>query len=250
MPAIGFGTWALAEGQEAKQAVANALKAGYRLIDTAKLYGNERSVGEAIRQSGIPREEIFVTTKLWNSDQGYDSALRAFEESRQKLGLEYVDLYLVHSPAEGEQRALDSWRAMEKLVEDGRIKSVGISNFDSQQTQDILNTAKIKPTVNQIKFHPFVYSGWKDTLDFCRQNDIAFEAYSPLARGEALDNTVLHAVAERNGKTVAQIMLRWALQHGTIPIPKSANPERMRENLGIFDFKLTDEEMHELNNLG
>jgi diketogulonate reductase-like aldo/keto reductase len=250
MPQLGFGTWALQEGGEAKQAVEDALELGYRLIDTAKLYGNEKSVGEAIRASGISRSEIFVTTKLWNSDQSYKTALAAFDKSLQRLGLEYVDLYLIHSPAEGPQKALDSWKAMENLCGQGLIKSIGISNFDPKQTQHLIDNAKIKPAVNQIKFHPFVYSEWKDTLEFCKKNGIIFEAYSPLARGAGMDNAAITKVAKAHNKTNGQIMLRWALQHGTVPIPKSSHKERMIENMDIFEFELTKEEMQELNNLG
>jgi diketogulonate reductase-like aldo/keto reductase len=250
MPKLGFGTWALQEGSEARRAVEDALELGYRLIDTAKLYGNEKSVGEAIRASGISRSEIFVTTKLWNSDQSYKTALAAFDKSLQRLGLEYVDLYLIHSPAEGPQKALDSWKAMENLCGQGLIKSIGISNFDPKQTQHLIDNAKIKPAVNQIKFHPFVYSEWKDTLEFCKKNGIIFEAYSPLARGAGMDNAAITKVAKAHNKTNGQIMLRWALQHGTVPIPKSSHKERMIENMDIFEFELTKEEMQELNNLG
>jgi diketogulonate reductase-like aldo/keto reductase len=250
MPVLGFGTWNIQEGKEARQAVEDALGAGYRLIDTAKIYGNEKSVGEAIKASKIKRGDIFVTTKLWNSDQGYDSALKAFEESLNRLGLEYVDLYLIHSPAEGRQCALDSWKALEKLHEDGLAKAIGLSNFDPLQTKDIMDNAKVKPAVNQIKFHPFVYSEWQETLEFCKSNEIIFESYSPLARGRGLNNATITKIAKDHKKTPGQIMLKWALQHGTVPIPKSSHKERMLENLDIFDFELTKQQMQALNSLG
>jgi diketogulonate reductase-like aldo/keto reductase len=249
MPAIGFGTWDLQEGDEAETATREAIKCGYRLIDTAKLYGNEKSVGKAVRESGVDRSEIFVTTKLWKTDQGFDSTLKAFDESLKKLGLDYIDLYLIHSPSEGKEKALESWKAMEKIYEEGRVKAIGISNFNPKQTQDILENCQIAPAVNQILFNPFVYSDWKDTLEFCHKNNIVFESYSPLAQAADMKNAVISEVAAKHNKSNAQIMLRWAIQHSTVSIPKSANPERMRENLDIFDFELSGTEMHELNDL-
>jgi methylglyoxal/glyoxal reductase len=248
IPAIGFGTWQIDDGEPAKQAVLMAIEAGYRLIDTAKLYGNEASVGEAVRQSSLPRKELFVTTKLWTSDFGYKNTLEAFQESKQRLGLEYIDLYLIHWP--GTELRDDTWRGMVKIYEKGEAKAVGVSNYDTDHLEHLLATSGLSPAVNQIEFHPFIYDKQAPILEFCKAHDIAVESYSPLARGRQMDNPVITALAKKHGRTNAQVMLRWSVQHSTIPIPKSSHPQRIKENLDIFDFKLSDKEMQALNGLG
>lgn len=248
IPRIGFGTWQISPDSAAKQAVAAALAAGYRLIDTAKLYGNETGVGEAIRESGIPREEIFVTTKLWNDDQGYESTLEAFEASLRRLGLDYVDLYLIHWPATPERQ--DSWKALTELHKSGRARNVGVSNYTIRHLQELLaNTTDAVPAVNQIEFHPFVYEEQRSIVEFCRQHGIVVEAYSPLARGGRVDDPAVQTIADAHGKTNAQILLRWAIQHDTVPLPRSTNSDHIIENLNVFDFELSPEDMHVLNNL-
>jgi diketogulonate reductase-like aldo/keto reductase len=247
MPQLGFGTWKLADGKEAKNAVAEALKVGYRLIDTARAYGNEKSVGQAIHESGIPREEIFVTTKLWNNDQGYDSALKAFDESLEKLGLEYIDLYLIHWPSTNKRA--DSWRALQEIYKGGKAKAIGVSNYTIRHLDELLGGSDVVPAVNQCEFHPFIYADQKELLDYCHKKGIVFEAYSPLARASSFSNTVLHAIAERHAKTPAQIMLRWAIQKDTVPIPKSSNAERIKENFKAFGFELSDEEIKTIDAL-
>jgi diketogulonate reductase-like aldo/keto reductase len=247
IPAIGYGTWQIENHNEAQEAVKIALDIGYRLIDTAKVYGNEEGVGKGIKESGLDRSDIFITTKLWNGDQGYDSALKAFDESLKRLGLEYLDLYLIHWPAT-DKRA-ESWKALQKIYAEGLAKNIGVSNYTVRHLQELLSGSKVVPAVNQIEFHPFIYNDQKEVLEFCKEKGIIIEAYSPLARAKDLNNTTLHAVAERHGKTIAQIMLRWAIQHGTVPIPKSTNAGRIKENFNVFDFELAEEEMQSINRL-
>jgi diketogulonate reductase-like aldo/keto reductase len=247
MPAIGFGTWQIDDQDEASEAVKTAIEVGYRLIDTARIYGNEQGVGVGIKESGVPREEIFITTKLWNDDQGYESALKAYDASLKRLGLEYLDLYLIHWPAT-DKRA-ESWKALQEIHSKGLAKAIGVSNYTVQHLKELLENSDVIPAVNQIEFHPFIYKEQKEVLEFCKQKGIIVEAYSPLAQAQDMENTTLHAVAERHGKTIAQVMLRWAIQHGTVPIPKSTNTGRIKENFQVFDFELSDEEMHTINNL-
>lgn len=247
MPGYGFGTWKLKPGDETKKAVLEALETGYRLIDTARAYDNEKSVGEAIKESGVPREEIFITTKLWNRDQGYESALKAFDESLEKLGLEYLDLYLIHWP-ETDKRA-DSWRALLEIYKSGRAKAIGVSNYTVRHLEELLESSETVPVVNQVEFHPFIYEQQKELLEYCAQKRIVIEAYSPLARARDMENTILHAISQRHGKTVAQVMLRWAIQKDTVPIPKSSHASRITENFKVFDFELADEEMSTIDEL-
>lgn len=247
MPQIGFGTWKMIPGPQTRNSVKEALRVGYRLIDTARAYLNEKSVGKGIKESGVPREEIFVTTKLWNGDQGYDSALRAFDESLKKLDLEYLDLYLIHWP-KTKTRA-DSWKALVEIYNSGRAKAVGVSNYTVKHLEELLGSSNVVPAVNQVEFHPFIYNEQKELLEFCHSHGIVFEAYSPLAHAHNMDDTTLRAVAERYGKTPAQVMLRWAIQHGTVPIPKSTHAQRIKENFQVFDFELSAEEMQTINNL-
>lgn len=248
MPAIGFGTWKLLPDAVAETAVASAIAAGYRLIDTARLYQNEAGVGAAIRDSQVPRGELFVTTKLWNSDQGYDSALTACQASLDRLGLDSVDLYLIHWP-QNSRLTRDTWRAMQDLLDAGQAGNIGVSNFSAEQIEEMLDYCDTPPAVNQIEFNPFVYERQRPTLEYCLQNSIVVEAYSPLAQAEHLDHPVIAEIAKARQKTGGQVLLRWALQHGTVPIPKTARPERMRENLAVFDFDLSAAEMAALNAL-
>jgi len=241
-----LGVYQSPAGQVTHQSVLNALNVGYRHIDTAAIYGNESDVGQAILDSGIARSAVFVTTKLWNQQHGYESALRALERSLQLLKMEYVDLYLVHWPVAGKRH--ESWRALEKLKADGRAKSIGVSNYTVHHLQDLLSRSKTVPAVNQVEFSPFLFQ--RDLLAFCAEHGIQLEAYSPLARGRRLRDSTLVEIAKRHEKTPAQIMVRWALELGLVVIPKSVRPERIRENSNVFDFKLSPmdhERIAELN---
>lgn len=245
MPWLGLGVWKTQEGGEVENAVKAALRAGYRHIDTATIYGNEAGVGRAIAESGVDREELFVTTKVWNSDQGYESTLRAFEESRKKLGLEFIDLYLVHWAVEGKYK--ETWRALEKLYRDGKVRAIGVSNFQIHHLKDLLVDAQIKPAVNQVEFHPYLTQ--KKLLAFCREEGIQLEAWSPLMQGNFIQEPVIQEIAQKYGKTPAQVVLRWDLQHEVVTIPKSVKEHRIQENGDIFDFALEDEDMERLDNL-
>lgn len=244
MPIIGLGVWQ-AKGDEAAQAVEWALEAGYRLVDTAKIYGNEREVGRAIRRSGIKREDLFITTKLWNSDQGYESALRAFDVSLEALGLEYIDLYLIHWPIS--QFREQSWRALERIASSGRCRAIGVANYTINHLEQLKKYSTIKPVVNQVEFHPFLYQ--KELLEYCQKNKIQLEAYSPLAHGERLSDVRVAAIAKKYKKSSAQVMLRWGIQHDVVVIPKSTKQTRIKENLAIFDFELSPEDMQVMDNL-
>jgi diketogulonate reductase-like aldo/keto reductase len=226
-------------------AVTWALESGYRHIDTAALYANEREVGEAIRSSGIDREEVFLTTKLWNSDHGYDRALQAFDDSLSALGFDYVDLYLLHWPVEGLRG--DSWRALERLLDEGRTRAIGVSNYTVRHLQDLLGQCATSPAVNQVEFSPFLYQ--RELLGYCRTHGIQLEAYSPLTKGHRLADPRLLEVAGRYDKSTAQILIRWALQHDLVVIPKSADKARIAENAAVFDFALGDDDMANLDAL-
>ena len=245
MPWLGLGVYKAAEGEEVEGAVRTALEVGYRSIDTAAIYGNERGVGKAVRESGLPREEVFITTKVWNDRQGYESTLQAFEESRQRLGVEYVDLYLIHWPVKGKYK--ETWRALEKLYKDGWVRAIGVSNFQIHHLEDLLADCEIRPMVNQVELHPRLTQ--EPLRDFCRKHQIQVEAWSPLMRGQIFDHPVVVELSRKYGKTPAQILLRWDLQHGIVTIPKSVRPERIRENAGIFDFTLAEEDMAKLDAL-
>ncbi len=242
MPIFGLGTYQARAG-EAREAVLQALKLGYRLIDTASMYGNEEDIGEALKQSRLPREEVFITTKLWNSDHGYEKTLAAFEDSRKKLSLDYVDLYLIHWPAEGLRG--ETWKAMEKLLEEGKCRAVGVSNYMTWHLEELLRHSSTIPAVNQVEFHPYLYL--KDLLDFCQSHDIQLESYSPLTKGVKLDDPKLADLASKYSKTPAQILIRWVLQHGVIVIPKSSHKERIEENAHVFDFSISPEDMNALD---
>lgn len=242
MPQFGLGVWQAQEGGEVELAVKTALEHGYRLIDTAAIYGNEVGVGMAIKGSGIPRDELFVTTKLWNDQQGYDSTLKAFDESLQKLGTGYIDLYLIHWPMPRTGKFIESWQAMEKLYNDKRVRAIGVSNFKPTHLRELLKVAKVVPSLNQIELHPKLQQ--HETREFCDQQGIKVESYSPIMRGgELLNDPVLAGLADKHQKTPAQIVLRWHIQNGLIVIPKSVTPARIQENIDIFDFALDDEDM-------
>jgi len=243
IPQVGLGVWQA--GGATVRAVAAALKQGYRHVDTARVYGNEHQVGQAIRDSGIPRAEIFVTTKLWNQDQGYDSALRAFDSSLKRLGLEYVDLYLIHWPVA--ELRLESWRALEQLFKDQRARSIGVSNFLTPHLKELAASAKVLPAVNQIELTPFLQR--RDTTALCRELGIALEAYSPLTRGERLNHPAVLEIAAAVQRSPAQVLLRWNVQHGAIVLPKSVTPARIAENAGLFDFELDASAMSRLDGL-
>ena len=245
MPVVGLGVWRAASGKETQRAVATALDVGYRLIDTAKLYGNERDVGQAVRASKIPRDEIFITTKLWNTDHGYEAALRAFEQSRRELGVDSIDLYLIHWPVPGLRQ--ESWKALLRLKEKGLARSIGVSNYTIRHLEELLSSSPIPPSVNQVEFHPFLYQA--DLLAFCQGHGIQLEAYSPLTRGHRLDHPVIKALAGEHRRTPAQILIRWGLGHGLVVIPKSVRPERIRENAQVFDFELSRADMARLDAL-
>lgn len=248
IPCIGFGTWQIPDGKTAIDAVKYALEAGYRHIDTAAVYQNEKSVGKAIAGSGIDREEIFVTSKLWNTDRGYETTLKAFEKSLKNLGLDYLDLYLIHWPCNtsgGANLNSETWRAFEKLYGDGLVRAIGVSNFLVHHLEALLATAHIVPMINQIEFHPGQMQS--DILGFCRARGILIEAWSPLGTGRMLDNPELKEIAAKYGKSVAQICIRWCLQNGTLPLPKSVTPSRIRENCKVFDFAIDQTDMDAIN---
>jgi diketogulonate reductase-like aldo/keto reductase len=245
MPVLGLGVWQIPSGRAAQRAVGWALEAGYRLIDTAKLYGNETDVGTAVRESGLPREAVFVTTKLWNRDHGYESTLEAFDGSLTRLGLDYVDLYLVHWPVA--RLRDDTWKAMERIHRDGKARAVGVSNYTIRHLQGLTPAAAVTPAVNQVEFSPFLYQ--ENLLRYCHQAGIQIEAYSPLTKGEKLGHPIVRRVAAMHGRSPAQILLRWSLQHGLVVIPKSAQRERIQENARVFDFEISAEDMRALDSL-
>jgi len=239
IPQIGLGVWQAGRGKSSQDAVAAALRLGYRHVDTAQAYGNEHEVGEAIRSSGLEREQVFVTTKLWNADQGYDSALRAFDASLARLGFDYVDLYLLHWPVAGKR--LDSWRALEKLHAEGRARAIGVSNFLVPHLEELLVHASLPPSLNQIEVHPFLQQ--RETRAFCEAKGIVVEAYSPLTHGTLIDHPVITSVAQSVKKSNAQVLLRWGIQHGMVVLPKSVNAARIAENADVFGFTLELREM-------
>lgn len=245
IPQVGLGVWQSPRGETTRDAVATALRLGYRHVDTARIYGNEADVGEGLRTSGVPRPDVFVTTKLWNDDQGYDGALRAFDASLKRLRLEYVDLYLLHWPVAGKR--LDSWRALERIHAEGRARAVGVSNFLRRHLEELLGHAKVVPAVNQIELSPFLQR--REAVDFCKAKGIVVEAYSPLTHGKRLGHPAVVAEAKRAGRTAAQVLLRWGIQKGFVVLPKSTREERIRENAAIFDFALDADAMARLDAL-
>ena len=239
MPWFGFGVFQSKDGEEVENAVKWALEAGYRSIDTAAIYGNEHGVGKAIRESGVPREEIFLTTKVWNDDMRTGRTLQAFNESLARLEMDYVDLYLVHWPVKGHYK--DTWKALEEIYRSGRVKAIGVSNFLVHHLNDILESGSIVPAVNQVEFHPYLLQ--PELRQFCRERGIQFEAWSPLMQGRVLTVPVVMQLAEKYGKLPEHIILRWDLQHGVITIPKSVHKERIITNAQVFDFELSAEDM-------
>lgn len=241
MPQLGFGVWQVPD-DDAEQAVATALEAGYRSIDTAAIYGNEEGTGRAIAASGLPREDLFVTTKLWNGDQGYDSTLRAFDTSLAKLGLDYVDLYLIHWPLPGRGTFVDTYKAFEKLLADGRVRAIGVSNFLPEHLTQLIAETSVVPAVNQIELHPHLQQ--HVARAYHAEQGIATEAWSPLGSGKGLlEVPAIVAVAQKHGRTPAQVVLRWHLQIGNVVIPKSVTPSRIKENIEVFDFSLDTEDL-------
>lgn len=252
VPGMGFGTCRI-EDEKIADIVEKAVGVGYRHIDTGSAYGNERGVGKGIRNSGIAREDIFLTTKAWPYEMGYDNILRAFDGSMNRLGLDYVDLYLVHFPVmrdhyeDWQDFLLKTWRAFEKIYNEGRAKAIGVSNFTDKHLAVLQDHAEVSPVINQIEFHP----GWTqfDTLRFCAEHDIAVSAWSPLGQGALLQSPVLKAMAAKYEKSVAQLILRWVLQHNVLPIVESKNPNRMKENTEIFDFSISSMDMKVIDEL-
>ncbi|HWL23385.1 MAG TPA: aldo/keto reductase [Ureibacillus sp.] len=245
MPYLGLGVYKMTDHEEAIVAMTEALSYGYRAIDTASLYGNEKEVGEAIRASNIPREEIFVTTKVWNTDQGYDLTLKAFEKSLTNLGLEYIDLYLTHWAVQ--DKFVDTYRAIERLYDEKLIRVPGVSNHHQHHLEKIFTKANVKPMVNQIELHP--YLSQKPLLNFCKDNGIAVTAWGPLGRGKVIEDETIAKLANLYNKTAAQVILRWHFQNDVITIPKSVTPSRIKENMNIFDFELSQEHMQVIDEL-
>lgn len=245
IPVLGLGVYQAPPGRSTQSAVTYALKTGYRLIDTARLYGNERDVGKAVKQSGTSRHDVFVTTKLWNDDHGYDSTLRAFQRSLDELGMDYLDLYLIHWPVPGLRK--ETWKAMTKLLKAGKVQAIGVSNYAVGHLEEMLEFSDVVPSVNQVEFHPFLYQ--ENLLRFCRVPGIQVEAYSPLTRGRKLNHPTVVSVARRYAKTTAQIMIRWGLQHGLVVIPKSVKEDRILENSQVFDFEIATKDMDNLDSL-
>lgn len=254
IPQPGFGTFMTKDGEEAIQAVKWAVETGYRHIDTAAIYNNEKGVGEGIRQCGVSREELFVTSKVWNSERGYDKTLKAFDKTMDDLGLDYLDLYLIHWPANERQFGKkasklnqETWRAMEKLYEEGRIKAIGVSNFMPHHIERLMEKATVKPAVNQIEFHPGLLQ--KECVEFCKEQEITVEAWSPLGRGELIFDELLMGLAEKYGSTVAQIIIRWVMQHDIVPLVKSTKQSRIEENFQVFDFEISSEDMQRIDEM-
>lgn len=248
LPQVGLGVWQAREGAEVERAVQTALEAGYRLIDTAAIYGNEAGVGRAVRASGLQREELFITTKLWNAHHAYDDALRAFESSLRTLDCGYIDLYLIHWPLPMEGRFTEAWKALEELYRRGQVRAIGVSNFKPHHLEQLLNEARVAPAVNQIELHPFFQQ--RATRAACAARGIVVESYSPLMHGgEVLAQPAIAELARRYGRTPAQVVLRWHVQSGMVVIPKSVTPQRIRENIALFNFALTDEDMAAIERL-
>ena len=252
IPCIGFGTWQTPDGETAVNSVIEAIKSGYNHIDTAAIYGNEKSIGKAIKESGINRNEIFITSKVWNKDRGYKTTLAAFDKTLNDLQLDYLDLYLIHWPASQNQFKdwdninLETWKAMTELYKAGKIKSIGVSNFMPHHLKSLMET-EVKPMVNQIEFHPGFMQ--EETVKYCNDNNILIEAWSPLGTGKMLNNSTLKEIAAKYNKSAAQLCIRWCLQNNTLPLPKSVTSSRIKENTEIFDFNISDEDMKIINSM-
>jgi diketogulonate reductase-like aldo/keto reductase len=245
MPWLGLGVFQISDGYSVKKVIKDALDIGYRSIDTAVIYGNEVGVGNAVNESNLDRNDIFITTKVWNSQQGYDNTLRAFDQSIKKLNLDYLDLYLIHWPVEG--KFSQTWKALETLHREKRVRAIGVSNFLPHHLKELLKSAEIVPMVNQVEFHPFLVQ--KDLLQMCAEHQIQVEAWSPLMKGRNLNHPLFIELAGKYSKTPAQIILRWDLQHKVVTIPKSEHSERIKENAQIFDFEISEEDMHRIDGL-
>ncbi|MGJ9457767.1 aldo/keto reductase [Oceanobacillus sp. CF4.6] len=245
MPGFGLGVYKVQNGESVVNSVKTALKHGYRSIDTASFYDNEAGVGQGIKESGIPREEIFITSKVWNDEQGYESTLEAFDASVKKLNTGYLDLYLIHWPVKGKYK--DTWRAMEKLYEDGKVRAIGVSNFHVHHLEELMKDSKVKPVIDQVEYHPHLTQ--LELREFCDKENIQLEAWSPLKRGKLLDDPTLTGIAEEHGKSTAQVILRWDIQNNVITIPKSVTEKRIITNADIFDFTLTEKDMGKINAL-
>ncbi|MGE4484922.1 MAG: aldo/keto reductase [Oscillospiraceae bacterium] len=251
IPSVGLGTWRTPDGEAAVNAICAGVKCGYRHIDTAAAYANEKSVGEGIRVCGVPRSDLFITSKVWNTNRGYDKAMQGFDNTMSDLGLDYLDLYLIHWPAsvkdysDWKEINKSTWRAFETLYKDGRIKAIGLSNFFVSHLEALLDTAEIKPMVNQIEFHPGLMR--PEVVAFCHKNDILVEAWSPLGSGRMLNNPELSSIAAKYGKSVAQLCIRWVLQNGILPLPKSTAHERIAQNIDVFDFEISGGDMAYIN---
>ncbi len=253
IPSIGFGTWQTPDGETAVLAVKTALENGYRHIDAAAMYKNEVSVGLGIKESGIKREELFITSKVWNTERGYEKTKLAVEKTLEDLDLDYLDLYLIHWPANKKQFSnwkeinQETWKAMEELYKNRKIKAIGVSNFLPHHLEALLENSEIKPMVNQIEYHPGLMQ--KETVEFCKKHDILIEAWSPLGTGRLLDNSDLKSIAKKYNKSVAQLCIKWVLQNGILPLPKSVTPSRILENKDVFDFEISKEDMNRINEM-
>ncbi|WP_150238754.1 aldo/keto reductase [Nocardiopsis quinghaiensis] len=246
MPQLGFGVFQVPD-EEARSVVTTALETGYRSIDTARIYDNEKGTGLALAESGVPREELFVTTKLWNDDQGYDQALKAFDASLERLGLDYVDLYLIHWPAPKQDAYVDTWKALERIHSEGRAKAIGVSNFTARTLDRLVAETDVVPVLNQIELHPYLSQEAMRAAN--ARHGLLTEAWSPLGQGKELEDPELTALGEKYGKSAAQVVLRWHLQLGNVVIPKSVTPSRIRENFDVFDFELSAEDMDRVGSL-
>ncbi len=253
IPSIGFGTWQMFDETVAVKAVTDAIGAGYRHIDTATIYRNEKAVGEGIRKSGIDRKEIFVTSKVWNTERGYDKTLKAFEKTMDELDIGYLDLYLIHWPADPHQYPdwkdlnFETWCALEEIYAKGVVNAIGVSNFLPVHLEPLMYSAKVMPMVNQIEYHPGYMQN--ECVSFCHKNNIVTEGWSPLGMGKLLDNEILKGIADKYGKSTAQICIRWSLQNKVIPLPKSVHPGRIKDNLDVFDFEISSEDMKKIDNM-
>jgi methylglyoxal/glyoxal reductase len=247
MPLVGLGVFKVQDGEEVVNSVKSALETGYRSIDTAAVYGNEEGVGKAIAESNVAREELFITTKVWNADHGYEETLAAFDVSLRKLGLDYLDLYLIHWPLPSQGKYIETWKALEELYKNGRVRAIGVSNFKIHHLEDIIANCEIKPMVNQVEYHPRFNQ--RELHAFCQKHAIQLEAWSPLMQGGLFEEPVIVEIAQKYNKSAAQVIIRWDIQTGVVTIPKSVKPHRIAENADVFDFELSQEDMDKINSL-